>query len=141
MNNPLGKFCNDDNSFCITLSHFVEQSGQIGGIWEEGGQSYPVTGTCSQRDNTYIDVRFTTQRAAVIDSWQGEIDSLQGSPTLSVIRTRVLQYGRHSLTGYYLKQKPPHPQAKPLQSSATKPLRTGLFLQFTRENIDAKSPL
>lgn len=136
MSGPLGNFCNDDNSFCIDLTHASANDGQLWGTLKEHAQRYPTTGSYYHRDDTYTDVWFITDNAESKDSWQGEIDSLRGYLTLSAIRAHAMPGGRHALTGYHLKERPLPHSAQRDRSNERAPLYSRLFLQLKHWILD-----
>lgn len=132
MPSPLGNFCNDDNSFCIDITHANANNGQLWGTLKDNAQSYPIAGSYYHRDSTYTDVWFMTDIADARDSWQGEMDCLRGYPTLSAIRAQATGGGRHALTGYHLKEMALPQSTHCAHSSAEAPLDGGLFVQLKR---------
>ena len=130
MPSPIGKFCNDDNSFCIDITRVNANDGQMWVPLKEHTQIYSFAGSYYHRDSTYTDVWLMTDNADARDSWQGEIDCLRGYPTLSAIRAHATGGGRHALTGYHLKEKLSPLSIHCTHSSAEAPLYGGLFVQL-----------
>ncbi|MEV4909372.1 hypothetical protein AB0N46_32600, partial [Streptomyces albidoflavus] len=131
MPGPLGIFCNDNNSFCIDITH-AENDGQLRGTLEERGHRYPIAGTYRQRDSTYTEIGFMADIAGIKGRWWGEIDSLRGYPTLSVIRAHASPGAGQALTGYHLKEKPVAQPSRSAHATVEKPRYGGSLVHLKR---------